>query len=178
MRGEQFCDHCGIDTPVIIGLMRPLFAGEGQVKSKPIAPLFEGKQFITENQFVRRPGRIKQQDWGRSDCVRARWRIIETSGTTPEPPPISRIGPPSSIGPDKMPANRTAQFDLIADCRDIVEESGDFAVVQSLDGELDDFARTPEPMQSNSCAVPDSRRARSNERRRAGPAIGEGLGMA
>ena len=59
------------------------------------------------------------------------------SGTTPEPPPISAIGPGVGFGPDEMSAERSLHLDLVADRRDLVEERRDLAVVQPLDRQFD-----------------------------------------
>ena len=45
----------------------------------------------------------------------ARWRSIAISGTMPEPPATSSSGPPSSIVPDEVAADRAAQLELVAD---------------------------------------------------------------
>ena len=44
--------------------------------------------------------------------------------------------------PDKMPADRSAQLDVVADRGDVVEEGRDLAVVEPLDGKLERRAAT------------------------------------
>ena len=58
------------------------------------------------------------------------------SGTTPEPPAISSIGPPVVRVPDEVPADRAAQLDPVAEHHDVVHEGRDLAVGQPLDGQL------------------------------------------
>ena len=58
------------------------------------------------------------------------------SGATPEPPPTSRRGPPSSGAPHEMTAERAADLNRVADLGNIVEEGRDLAVLEALDDEL------------------------------------------
>ena len=62
---------------------------------------------------------------------------MDISGTTPEPPPNQEQRTAIGDLPHEMAADRSAQLDIVADRGDLVEEGRDLAVVETLDGELD-----------------------------------------
>ena len=67
--------------------------------------------------------------------MRRRWRSIDISGTTPEPPPTSSAG--LLAAPDEVGGERAADLDLVAHLDDVVEVRRDLAVLEAVDRQLD-----------------------------------------
>src|SRR6476620_10271163 len=65
--------------------------------------------------------------------VARRWRIIDISGTTPDPPATRSSG--SVRVPDEVTADRTAELELVADPQLADQVRRDLAVGQGLHGD-------------------------------------------
>ena len=69
-----------------------------------------------------------------------RSRSIDTSGTTPEPPPTRRIGPPSSGSQLKWPPIGPRISIASPTCDDLMEERRHLADVEAFDDQFDRVA--------------------------------------
>ena len=148
------------------------------VRSKPSRSLVERQQLVAEDDLVPLARRIDQADRRLGAACRAVADHAGISGTTPEPPPISAIGPLLAGRPDEMATERTFQLDLVADRPRLRGRRARPRRRPAARSPARSRRRPPAPRRSNSCAARYSRPAPSadvdmlagDDRRRAGSA--------
>ena len=99
---DKLGHHGGIDAAAEVLLTPRLVAGERERELKPsflASSASSSSRKMTSSQ-VREEN---SKSAGTRDPTAARWRSIDISGTTPEPPPSRSSGPPSSTSQTKCP---------------------------------------------------------------------------
>ena len=111
-----------------VGLAPRCLPCDSQYKPESVFAALQIDEFVpVETSFNRRAESSRMA--GTCAAVASLCRIIDISGTTPEPPPISSSGPPSDPVQIKCPPSGPLSFDLVADRDNLVEERRDLAVV-------------------------------------------------